>query len=226
MRMTISLTAILIETTGNITFALPLIVTFIGAKWTGDLFNEGIYDTQISVSGVPMLHWRVKRSKRCLKSMHIMSTPPICIRLREKVGIIVDILKKTTHNGFPIIDDYDENGTPGNLLGLMLRSQLTVIIKHKLYEEFEQQWKPDVSIETFRNEYPRYPLIQNIPVSDKERNYTINSKMFMNRSAHSAWQDAAVPKIFETFRALGLRHLVVVDKENKVKGIITRKDFL
>lgn len=39
-------------------------------------------------------------------------------------------------------------------------------------------------------------------------------------------QDATVPKIFETFRALGLRHLVIVDKENHVKGIITRKDFL
>lgn len=52
MRMTLSLTAILIETTGNVSFALPLIVTFICAKWTGDLFTEGIYDTQIAVSEV------------------------------------------------------------------------------------------------------------------------------------------------------------------------------
>lgn len=52
MRMTLSLTAILIETTGNVSFALPLIVTFISAKWTGDLFTEGIYDTQIAVSEV------------------------------------------------------------------------------------------------------------------------------------------------------------------------------
>lgn len=52
MRMTLSLTAILIETTGNVSFSLPLIVTFICAKWTGDLFTEGIYDTQIAVSKV------------------------------------------------------------------------------------------------------------------------------------------------------------------------------
>lgn len=165
--MTISLTAILIETTGNITFALPLIVTFISAKWTGDLFNEGIYDTQIAVSGVPMLPWRVKRAKRCLKAVHIMSTPPICIQLRENVGVIIDLLKKSTHNGFPIVENCDENGAPGSLLGLILRSQLIVIIKHKLYEEFEQHWKPDISIEKFRNEYPRYPLIQ---VSSMDQN--------------------------------------------------------
>lgn len=52
MRMTLSLTAILIEATGNISFALPLIITFTCAKWTGDLFTEGIYDTQIEVSKV------------------------------------------------------------------------------------------------------------------------------------------------------------------------------
>lgn len=52
MRMTLSLTAILIETTGDISFALPLIVTFTCAKWTGDLFTDGIYDTQIHVSKV------------------------------------------------------------------------------------------------------------------------------------------------------------------------------
>lgn len=131
MRMTLSLTAILIEATGNISFALPLIITFVCAKWTGDLFTEGIYDTQIAVSKVPMLGWRVKRPYRCLKAMHIMSTPPVCIRLVDKVSRIVSILKTYPHNGFPVVDHIYEDGTPGHLCGLILRSQLVVIINHR-----------------------------------------------------------------------------------------------
>lgn len=44
VRMTISLTVIIMETTGNISFGLPLIVTLIAAKWTGDFFGEVSYN--------------------------------------------------------------------------------------------------------------------------------------------------------------------------------------
>ncbi|KAJ8318965.1 hypothetical protein KUTeg_004056 [Tegillarca granosa] len=57
VRMTISLTVIIVEASGNITFGLPVMIVLMVAKWIGDLFNEGIYDMHIHLQGVPLLGW-------------------------------------------------------------------------------------------------------------------------------------------------------------------------
>ena len=57
VRMTVSLTVILIESTDEIEYGLPLLVTLMVAKWVGDLFNEGLYDIHIELKEVPFLGW-------------------------------------------------------------------------------------------------------------------------------------------------------------------------
>lgn len=106
--MTISLAVILIETTGNIWFALPIIITLTSAKWMGDYFNEGIYDTQIRVAKVPMLSWHVPIKHLNMKASKIMNEPVICVRMKENVAYIKYILENTYHNGFPVVDEVDE----------------------------------------------------------------------------------------------------------------------
>ena len=57
VRMTISLCTIIMEATHEITFGLPLILVLLFAKWTGDLFNEGLYDIHIHLNEVPVIGW-------------------------------------------------------------------------------------------------------------------------------------------------------------------------
>lgn len=203
VRMTISLSVILIETTGNITFALPLIITLISAKFTGDYFNEGIYDTITILANVPMLPWTLPHVYNDLKASNIMSTPVVCIKLREKARYIADMLRNCDHNGFPVVDDLiEDDRSKGRVRGLILRSQLIIILKNSFYEEKEKFWKNEANIDSFRNEYPRYPSIdvscfefnqkfyqqfftiylQKIKLHEDKNDYTINSEMFMNPS--------------------------------------------
>lgn len=57
VRMTLSLSVILIEATRNITFCLPIVITLIVAKWVGDYLFEGLYDFHFQLARVPFLNW-------------------------------------------------------------------------------------------------------------------------------------------------------------------------
>ncbi|KAL7051504.1 hypothetical protein ACKWTF_004484 [Chironomus riparius] len=229
VRMNISLAVILVETTGNIWFALPIILALTSAKWMGDYFNEGIYDTQIKVSKVPFLHWHSPNKFLVTKANKIMSEQVVCVRMKESVEYIVNILKNTSYHGFPVVDQVDDiNRNSGRLRGFILRTQLIVILKRSFFEETKRFWEQKISIEAFRDEYPRFPSIDDIKLSNDKLayKYTINMEIFMNPSPYKVHQATSVPRIFMLFRALGLRHLVVVNDDNHVTGIISRKDFL
>ncbi|XP_035792210.1 H(+)/Cl(-) exchange transporter 7-like isoform X1 [Anopheles albimanus] len=229
VRMTLSLSVIILETTGNIGFILPIILTLMAAKWSGDYFNEGIYDSQIRMSRVPMLPWHVEPEFQQLSARSIMAQPVVCVRVEEKVQYLLDILKNTTHNGFPVVEDGDDGSrVNGRVIGLILRSQLVVILKRSFYQESSRFWESTVNIEAFRDEYPRYPAVGDLHVSEDKLSgdFTVNMSIFMNPSPHSVEEGTSVPRLFQLFRALGLRHLIVVSVENRVRGIITRKDFL
>ncbi|KAJ3645556.1 hypothetical protein Zmor_023201 [Zophobas morio] len=228
VRMTISLTVIIMETTGNISFALPLIITLIAAKWTGDFFNEGIYDTHIQLSGVPLLPWEPPPLVHNIYASEVMSHPVVTLKCVENVGHIVELLKLTTYNGFPVVDppltDQSEVTTYGRIRGLVLRSQLIVILKKKIFNENSDFWE-DINVEIFRDEYPRYPTIEQVYVSEIEKTYSIDLRPFMNPSPYSVLHSASLPRMFRLFRALGLRHLPIVNDTNEVIGMVTRKDL-
>jgi chloride channel 7 len=51
----------------------------------------------------------------------------------------------------------------------------------------------------------------------------LDLRPYMNTSAPAIPETFSLDRAYLMFRQLGLRHLVVVDKHNHVKGIVTRK---
>ncbi|XP_070162948.1 H(+)/Cl(-) exchange transporter 7 [Polyergus mexicanus] len=228
VRMTISLTAILIEATQGISFGLPVIIVLIMAKWVGDFFNEGIYDIHTQMAGIPLLPWESPPLSNNIYASEIMSHPIVALKTVENVGHIVELLKCVTFNGFPVVDppssDQAEINSYGRFRGLILRSQLIVLLKNRVFNEYSEIWEKSLSIKMFRNEYPRYPTIEQVAITDEEKTYTIDLRHFMNPSPYTLQHSATLPRTFRLFRALGLRHVPVVNDTNEVIGIITRKD--
>ncbi|XP_010595736.2 H(+)/Cl(-) exchange transporter 7 isoform X2 [Loxodonta africana] len=228
VRMTLSLTVIMMEATSNVTYGFPIMLVLMTAKIVGDVFIEGLYDMHIQLQSVPFLHWEAPVTSHSLTAREVMSTPVTCLRRREKVGVIVDVLSNpaSNHNGFPVVDDVD-NTQPARLQGLILRSQLIVLLKHKVFVERSHLGlvQRRLRLKDFRDAYPRFPPIQSIHVSQDERECTMDLSEFMNPSPYMVPQEASLPRVFKLFRALGLRHLVVVDNCNQVVGLVTRKDL-
>ncbi|DBA03758.1 TPA: hypothetical protein N0F65_005648 [Lagenidium giganteum] len=154
-RMTISLTVIMLECTGNVEYGLPLILTSFFARWVGNYFNEGIYDIHIHLRHVPFLDWNPPYRGSFLRVKHIMTPNPKCLRTVERAGVIFDLLVSTKHNAFPVIV---EDPTFGNrfFAGVILRKQLNVLLSHHDFtatkpKPFSRQPPPA----TYQSDYSR-----------------------------------------------------------------------
>jgi CBS domain-containing protein len=115
----------------------------------------------------------------------------------------------------------------GKLRGFVLRWQLIVMLEYKIFNETCETSYPRMNLNIFRDAYPRYPGIQSVisKLTSQEMEYTIDLNHVMNPSPYSVAYNFTFNRTFRLFRALGLRHLCVVNDRNLVVGIITRKDI-
>uniref|UniRef100_UPI00398F5849 H(+)/Cl(-) exchange transporter 6 isoform X2 n=1 Tax=Pristiophorus japonicus TaxID=55135 RepID=UPI00398F5849 len=105
VRMTISLTVILIESTNEITYGLPIMVTLMVAKWTGDFFNKGIYDLHVELRGVPLLEWETEAEMDKLTASDIMEPNLTYVYPHTRIQSLVSILRTTAHHAYPVVTE-------------------------------------------------------------------------------------------------------------------------
>ena len=223
VRMTISLTVILMEATGNVTFGLPLMLVLMTAKFVGDVFNEGIYDMHIHLMSVPILGWEAPHLAHQVKAVQVMNSPVKTLKPIEKVDVIYTLLNdpKSCHNGYPVVDE-----VTGQLRGLILRDHLLILMQRNIFREFADDGNhSQLRLRHLRDAYPRFPTISDIPTSILGQGFSIDLTSYMNPAPYIVSDQSSLTKIFTLFRALGLRHLCVMSNGNQVIGMVTRKDL-
>jgi chloride channel 7 len=247
-RMTIAGAVMIIEACGSTSYLLPCMLAFAAARYTGNAFNESIYDMQIKIKELPFLEPSLKHLGMLnqLPVSEIMSTPVVTINPIIRVSALYDLLKRTTHNGFPVTNE------AGHLRGIILRKTLCTLLKLRVFSvpvtqtsgggggvltgappsagkdgDSLVQLAPVATLflDTMERNYPRYPTIDEITLTASEMNAWVDVRPYMDTSAYSVHANASVQRTYKLFRTMGLRHLAVVDGDHNVTGIVTRHEL-
>ncbi|CAM9910770.1 unnamed protein product, partial [Ectocarpus sp. 4 AP-2014] len=244
-RMTISLTVIILEATGDMQYVLPLMLTLMAARWVGNVFNEGLYDMHIHGNKLPFLEDECPSVARQndMTASQAMSRRVRCLRPLERAGAVFDTLNACQHDCFPVVDD--EGGDV--LVGTILRKCLMLLLHQKAFGPVgtelgdgqqnsrsaarQQQGRgrgsanananaslgisPPISWGAMERIYPRYPTIESIDLSDAERRMWMDLRPYVNTAPYVINESASLNRTYRLFRTLGLRHLCVVNHHNQ-----------
>ncbi len=104
LHLSLSMTVILLEATGNTFFSLPLMVTLLSARFASALFGPSLYEAQVAARKWPLLEERLPKPLAfSLRACDVMSTPVLALREVERVGTLIGALRGSSHNGFPVV---------------------------------------------------------------------------------------------------------------------------
>ncbi|KAK6146080.1 hypothetical protein DH2020_019949 [Rehmannia glutinosa] len=208
MRMTVSLCVIMVEITNNLKFLPLIMLVLLISKAVGDAFNEGLYEEQARLRGIPLLESRPKYQMRTMTAKEACGHQQVVYFPRVvKVVDVLSILRSNNHNGFPSKVDFQHSPLPFN------SRDGPVPIRHNLTEFVKPVSSKGLSID-------------DIHLTPDDLEMYIDLAPFLNPSPYVVPEDMSLTKVYNLFRQLGLRHILVVPRASRVVGMITRKDLL
>jgi chloride channel 7 len=235
-RNPVTFTVLLLECTGDIRFGLPLMVTLIGAQWIGNKFGPSLFAIHIKLKNLPFLQWSPPEMACNLPVKLIMHSDPICFERHVNVGVAYDLLNSCTHNGFPVTEKHPFIPSVEKYFrGYILRHHVTTLLKNKAFfktmndipkgNTIVSSSSATLTYDQIEGKYPRYPNIKNIIILPEEREMWLDLGPYLHPAPYTVQTEMTIRRVYKLFRSMGLRHLMVLDQYNDVKGIITRKDL-
>ncbi|URE12263.1 Chloride channel protein [Musa troglodytarum] len=203
------------------------------SKTVADCFNKGVYDQIVMMKGLPYMEAHAEPYMRHLVAGDVVSGPLITFSGVEKVGNIVQALRLTGHNGFPVIDEPPFSDAP-ELFGLVLRSHLLVLLKGKRFTRERVKTGVKEILQRFgafdfaKAGSGKGLKFEDLNILEEEMDMFVDLHPITNTSPYTVVETMSLAKAAVLFRELGLRHLCVVPKtpgRPPIVGILTRHDF-
>lgn len=223
-RITVSLSVILIETTGNVEWILPVMLTTGVAKATGALFNPGIYDIHIELSRKPLLEAYEDTRMRYHHVEEVMTQHVQFYERKAKVSDVLNRLLHSKHNAFPTV----ECGTL-QFCGMIKRSVLLQILSTGAEQNlFANSTGGDIAIIPYKKlSDSSVPDVTTLASQlDHVKDVVFDLSPYIDEGVYVIQARATLRRAYRLFRLVGLRHLPVVTQDNTLVGIITRTNLI
>jgi chloride channel 7 len=227
-RMTVAGTAIIMEASGNTTYVLPVMLAFLAARYAGNVWGAGFLDIQMSRLKLPFLEAHIQQLGilGCNPISAYMSKPVAVLGEIETVANVVNLLRTTPFNGFPVVKEK-------KLVGIILRKHLTTLLQVRAFSVpkdrnepgSELQDVPPVFYETFEKKYPRYPDISLIEVSEEDEANFLDLRPYFDSAPFIISETTSITRAYNVFRGAGCRHMIVCNETHEVVGILTRRNL-
>ncbi|XP_018654804.1 putative chloride channel protein [Schistosoma mansoni] len=229
VRMTLSLTVILMEATGNVIVGLPLLMTLTVAKYMGDCLSEGIYDEHIGLNSMALLPWTPHSLSVTKRAYDLMSNPVVYLYPIMRVSELVERIANNLHHGFPVVVGSTDSSrfSYGTLVGMISSEHLALLLQKRVFLSKDGNMVYSLTYKDYDDAYPSYPKLGDVlaNLSCDDMDAYLDLRPYMCEAPYSVPETMTMTRVYHLFRLLGLRHLPVVDSQNQVRGIITRKDL-
>ena len=240
-RGSISLVVIILEGTSQLNFLLPLLLCVFVANKFASFIAPSFYESQLKRRNIPYLHALppkeacVSETEATLTAGDICAAPAVVFQEIERVSNIEEILKTTTHNGFPIVKNvgYGEK----RLIGLILRSQLLTLLSRRAFieniifyeQEGENNQESAISSSPLRSSSSKSLLLDVSTSSDlpSELRFRSSQQREAFENLEIAMRTFHQRKLFTERSALGVKYIESIGlTENEKKSRVILSDFM
>ena len=187
-RMTLTLAAILIEVTDDAPILLEMMFVLIIAKLVGDKFSHSFDHAMLHLQGLPFLDEEPPSEFAVFTAQDVMGRSVVALREVEHVGDLVAVLKRTPHNGFPVVD-VGRRQRCAFFAGLILRRQLLVLLRERVWKLQERglDLPPTARMryaDSALSSHTTHRLLHEMVLSEEDKLATIDLRPFMDPSPY------------------------------------------
>lgn len=221
MHITVSVVVIMFELTGALTYILPTMIVVGVTKAVSDRFGKGgIADRMIWFNGFPFLDSKDDHSFGVPVSQVMNDNLTVLQSSGISFAEIEHILKTTTYQGFPVVQDIKSQ----LILGYINRSELKYGIDRARRERSIPPNARCFFSPSFHSNTHRRPSAI-VTSSRSSRTVSIDFSRFIDPTPLTVNPRLPLETVMEIFKKVGPR-IVLIERHGRLCGIVTRKDVL